>query len=88
MLLFHVELIESGGIYVNPFPKILIISGIVLIVIGLLWIFVGRYLPLGRLPGDITVQRGNVKFYFPIVTCILISVILSLIAYIARLFSK
>lgn len=44
----------------------------------------GRWIPLGRLPGDIVYEKGNVKFYFPIVTCILISVIGSLIMMLFR----
>jgi len=62
----------------NQFPKLLIFAGIVLIVVGLLWMAGGRFLNLGRLPGDIVVEKENFKFYFPIVTCILISVVLSL----------
>lgn len=53
--------------------KVLITLGIVLLVVGLSLRF------LGKLPGDIFVKKGNVSFYFPIVTCIIISVILSLI---------
>jgi hypothetical protein len=69
---------------VNNIPKLLIAAGIGLIVIGLIWAVVGKFINLGRLPGDIAVEKGNVKFYFPIVTCIIISVVLSLLAYIAR----
>lgn len=72
----------------NNMPKILIIAGAVLIIAGLLWSFLGRSIHLGRLPGDIMIDKGNVKFYFPIVTCILISVVLSLISYIVRWFMK
>lgn len=72
----------------NPFPKLLIIAGVVLIVVGLIWMVGGRFLNLGRLPGDIVYEKGNVRFYFPIVTCIVASVVLSLIFYIVRLFSK
>nr|WP_216369364.1 MULTISPECIES: DUF2905 domain-containing protein [unclassified Brevibacillus] len=64
----------------------LIIGGAVLIAIGLLWQVGGRFLPLGRLPGDIVVEKENVKFYFPIVTCIVISILLSLAGYLFRLF--
>jgi len=64
--------------------KILIILGIVLIAAGLIWWLVGRWIPLGRLPGDIVYEKGNVKFYFPIVTCILISVIGSLLMMLFR----
>ena len=69
----------------NPVAKALIIAGAVLIVAGLIWQFGGKYIPLGRLPGDIRYESGNVRFYFPIVTCLLISVIGSLILYLIRL---
>ncbi|MCE0451812.1 DUF2905 domain-containing protein [Brevibacillus sp. AF8] len=70
----------------NPVAKLLIIGGAALIVIGLLWQVGGRFLPLGRLPGDIVVEKENVKFYFPIVTCIVISIVLFLGMYLFRLF--
>ena len=70
----------------NPVAKFLVIAGIALIVIGLLWQVGGRFLNLGRLPGDIVVEKENFRFYFPIVTCIVISVALSLIFYVIRLF--
>lgn len=70
----------------NTVPKMLIIIGIVFIVIGVIWYFGGRYLSFGKLPGDIVVKRENFSFYFPIVTCIVISIIISVIAYIIRLF--
>ncbi|MCM3141764.1 DUF2905 domain-containing protein [Brevibacillus sp. MER 51] len=70
----------------NPVAKLLIIGGAALIVVGLLWQVGGRFLPLGRLPGDIVVEKENVKFYFPIVTCIVISIVLSLGMYLFRLF--
>lgn len=63
----------------NPVAKWLIIGGVILIVVGLLWQVVGRVLPLGRLPGDIVVEKENVRVYFPIVTMIILSVVLSLI---------
>ncbi|MFD2369842.1 DUF2905 domain-containing protein [Brevibacillus sp. GCM10020057] len=70
----------------NPIAKLLVIGGAVLIVIGLVWQIGGRFLPLGRLPGDIVVEKENVKFYFPVVTCIVISIVLSLLTYLFRLF--
>ncbi|MED1952532.1 MULTISPECIES: DUF2905 domain-containing protein [Brevibacillus] len=70
----------------NPIAKLLIIGGAVLIVIGLLWQIGGRFLPLGRLPGDIVVEKENMRFYFPVVTCIVISIVLSLATYLFRLF--
>ncbi|CAM5794276.1 MULTISPECIES: DUF2905 domain-containing protein [Brevibacillus] len=70
----------------NPVAKLLIIGGAVLIVVGLLWQIGGRFLPLGRLPGDIVVEKENFKFYFPVVTCIVISIVLTLASYLFRLF--
>lgn len=58
----------------------LIAIGIVLVAIGLLWPWLTR-LGLGRLPGDIVVQRGGFSFYFPIVTCLIVSVVVSLILW-------
>ncbi|HEY3600840.1 MAG TPA: DUF2905 domain-containing protein [Chthoniobacterales bacterium] len=59
--------------------KILVVFGIVVVLIGLaLWSGFGAGW-IGRLPGDIRIQRGNFGFYFPIVTCIILSVILSLL---------
>ncbi|MCZ8521217.1 MULTISPECIES: DUF2905 domain-containing protein [Paenibacillus] len=69
-------------------PKMLIAAGIVLILAGLLWSLAGRFLPLGKLPGDIAVEKEHVKFYFPIVTCLVVSVLLSLVMYVIRLFFK
>ena len=59
--------------------RFLIVIGVVITIAGLvLW---GGFAPkwLGRLPGDIRIERGNFGFYFPIVTCIVISIILTLI---------
>ena len=56
--------------------RILIVVGLVLVAGGLL---INMGLPIGRLPGDITVRRGNVSFYFPLATSILASILLTLI---------
>jgi hypothetical protein len=58
----------------------LIAAGIVLVAVGLLWPWLTR-LGLGRLPGDIVVQRGNFGFYFPIVTCLIVILVLSFIIW-------
>ena len=58
--------------------KLLIIMGLLLILIGLLYPFL-RDLGFGRLPGDIVIKKENSSFYFPIVTCIIVSVVISLI---------
>ena len=54
----------------------LVAIGLVLVVVGLLWPLLSK-LGLGRLPGDIVIERGNFRFYFPIVTCLIVSVVLS-----------
>ena len=58
----------------------LIIFGIVLIVIGLLWPVLGK-LGLGRLPGDIVIERENFRLYVPVMTSLIVSVILSLLLW-------
>ena len=61
------------------FGKFLVIIGIAIVVLGfILWSGIGAGF-LGKLPGDIRIERGNSVFYFPIVTCIVISIVLSLI---------
>ncbi len=59
--------------------KTLVIVGLVIAVAGLVLVLVGRVPWLGRLPGDIYVQRGNWSFYFPIATSIVLSVLLTLL---------
>jgi hypothetical protein len=61
--------------------RILIAAGVLLILAG---VAIRMGLPLGRLPGDIVVHRGNSTFYFPIVTCLVVSVLLSLVAALFR----
>jgi hypothetical protein len=58
--------------------KTLIIIGVLFIVVGLLYPFL-RDIGLGRLPGDIVIKKEKSSFYFPIVTCIVVSVVVSLI---------
>ena len=60
--------------------RFLIVLGLVIVTLGVLWPFVSR-LGLGRLPGDIVIQRGSFTFYFPLVTCIAISVLLSVVLW-------
>jgi hypothetical protein len=60
-----------------------IIIGIVILVIGLLWPWLGK-LPFGRLPGDIVIDRPGFKLYFPITTMVLASILLSLIFWLFR----
>ena len=58
--------------------KIFIIIGVFFIIVGLLYPFF-KDIGLGRLPGDIVIKKENSSFYFPIVTCIIISIVISLI---------
>jgi hypothetical protein len=58
--------------------RFLIVLGLVIMAIGLLWPLLTR-LGVGRLPGDIVIQRGNFSFYFPLATCIIVSVLLSVV---------
>jgi len=66
------------GFELNGIGRNLIIIGIFLVIIGVLF-SLDLKIPLGRLPGDIRIERENFKFYFPITTSILISIILSLL---------
>jgi len=64
--------------------KTLIYIGILLVIIGVVFSLAGKLPWLGHLPGDITIQRERFTFYFPLTTCILISVIISLVLYFFR----
>jgi len=67
------------------FGRFLIMVGVVLIVAGLALTYGGRLpIRLGRLPGDIAIHGKNSSFYFPITTCILLSVVLSLVMWLLR----
>ena len=65
--------------------RFLIIAGALLIIAGLVIHFGGRFFGLGKLPGDIVVRRTNFTFYFPVMTSIILSVILTLVMW---LFSR
>ena len=64
--------------------KTLIYLGIVLAIVGAIIVLAGKLPWLGHLPGDITIERDRFSFYFPLATCILISVIVSLVLYFFR----
>jgi len=64
--------------------KILIYLGIGLVIIGVFLHFGGKFIPFGRLPGDINYQSGNTSFHFPIVSCIIASIILNIILRLFR----
>ena len=65
--------------------KYVVMIGVVLVVAGvILWRFPSLFGWVGKLPGDISLQKGNFSFYFPVVTCILISIVASLIFALLR----
>ncbi|NQU04206.1 MAG: DUF2905 domain-containing protein [Syntrophaceae bacterium] len=65
--------------------KILVIVGLVIAGVGFLLLVMGGKIPwIGHLPGDISIRGKNVTFYFPVVTCLIFSVILSLIFFLFR----
>jgi hypothetical protein len=63
--------------------RVLIVLGVAFLLAGLVWPWLSR-LGLGRLPGDIRIESESGGFYFPIVTCLVISIVLSLILWLLR----
>ncbi len=70
---------------IDSLPRFLIILGLVLLAVGLILVFAGKVPLIGRLPGDIYIKRDNFSFYFPLTTCILMSV---LITFLIKIFNK
>jgi len=68
------------------FGWVLLVLGLVIAGVGLVWILAPSLPWLGRLPGDIRIERENFRFYFPLVTCLLLSLVLSLVVWLIRLF--
>jgi len=68
----------------SGFGWMLVIVGLVIAGIGLIWVLAPNLPRPGRLPGDIVIERENSRFYFPIVTCIVISVVISLVTWLIR----
>jgi hypothetical protein len=74
---------------VSSFGKLLIGAGSLLIVVGVILLMAGRFnVPLGRLPGDISYRGKNTAVYFPITTCIVLSVLLSFVLWIVNRFFR
>jgi len=67
----------------TTFQKYLILGGILLVLLGLFWPLLPK-LPFGRLPGDIVIERENFRFYFPLSTMVLVSLVLSLVLWLLR----
>jgi hypothetical protein len=68
----------------NEIGRMLVVMGLILVGLGMLLWFGSRIPGLGRLPGDIVVERPNFKFYFPLATCILVSAILTFLFWLLR----
>ncbi len=66
----------------NDIGKILVGFGLLIALAGVVLVLVGRVPWIGRLPGDIHIQRGNFIFYFPLATSLLLSVVLTLLLYV------
>jgi uncharacterized membrane protein len=73
---------------ISYFGKILIFVGFSLIFVGIIFLLGSKIPFFGKLPGDIYIKRENFTFYFPLGTCILISIIFSIIFYIITRFLK
>jgi len=67
---------------VHDVGRMLVVFGLLIALVGVALVLVGRVPWLGRLPGDIHIQRGNWTFYFPLATSLLLSVVLTLILWI------
>ena len=65
----------------NDVGRLLVVFGLVIVAAGVLLMLIGRVPWLGRLPGDVHIQRGNWTFYFPLGTSILLSLVLSLVLW-------
>ncbi len=68
----------------NNMAKFIIFAGIMLILVGALVGLLGKIPGAGKLPGDIMIKKENFSFYFPLTTCILLSIVVSLIMYFFR----
>lgn len=63
--------------------RALIVIGIAIVIVGLFWPYLSR-IGLGRLPGDIVIERGNATFYFPLMTCLVLSLLLSVVLWVVN----
>ena len=64
--------------------RILIYLGVFLVIVGIVFTLIGKIPWLRHMPGDITIEREHFTFYFPLATCLIISVVLSLVLYLLR----
>jgi membrane protein implicated in regulation of membrane protease activity len=76
-------LLLGGGVAGVDIRRFLLVAGAILLIAGLLWPFLSR-LGFGRLPGDIVIERQNFRFYFPLVSSLVVSVVLTLLFWLFR----
>ena len=69
---------------VSGLGKILIVTGLVIAGIGVLLVLTPKVPWLGKLPGDLLIKKDNFRFYFPVTTCVIISIILTFLFYLFR----
>ena len=74
---------ETAHLADRAMARFLIVLGLAILVIGLLWPYLSR-IGLGRLPGDIVIERDNMSLYFPLVTCLLLSLLFSLVLWVVN----
>jgi len=72
------------GNFSGSLGRVLVIFGLLIVIIGALLIFAPKIPLLGRLPGDIVIRRENITFYFPVATCIILSLFLTILLRIFR----
>jgi hypothetical protein len=76
----------SGTVHMDMIARILIAVGVFLVIAGVVVLFAAKLPMVGRLPGDIRVEGKNYAFYFPVVTCLLLSALLTLVFWIISRF--
>ena len=77
------NLTKISLVWIPAMARFLVVLGLVILLVGLLWPYLAR-IGLGRLPGDFVIQRDNVTFYFPLMTCLLLSALFSLILWVVN----
>jgi len=69
--------------------KVLLLAGVLFVLVGLILVLGGRHLGwMGKLPGDIRIQTGHWRFFFPLTTCIVISIVLTVVVSLLSLLSR
>jgi hypothetical protein len=65
-------------------PKTLMLIGALLFLTGLVWYFISPYINVGKLPGDIVIEKENFKFYFPVVSSLILSILISALIWVFK----